>query len=203
MISWPYRPGFLQDTAPTEIPSTAPERLKLMRRIARDWAEPFRSVVLDIPEETEPKNVRLEDWLPGTWDNRGGRVTLVGDAAHAMVMCRFSPFSCFLRDDVRCCIVVQHQLNGVRDEDRGEAANHGFMDVKVLLDNLLPFVDESGVNTQGGLVAAMDSYEVEVRKRCRPAVLASRQACLDANEYRRIDERSPLVVRRVMSFEDE
>lgn len=90
MISWPYRPGFLQDPLPTETPNTAPERLAFMKRIAQDWAEPFRSVVLGIPNSTEPKNIRLEDWLPEMWDNRGERVTLVGDAAHAMVMCTFS-----------------------------------------------------------------------------------------------------------------
>lgn len=156
---WPYRPGILQDPPPTEIPSSAPQGLTFMKRIARDWAEPFRSVVLDISEGTEPKN---EDWLPGMWDNRAGRVTLVGNATHAMVKCTFSAFSCFLGDEILCCIVVQHQLDCVRDEDRSEGAKHGFTDVKMLLDNLLPVVDESGVNTQGGLAAVIDSYEAEV-----------------------------------------
>lgn len=92
MISWPYHPGFLGEPVPIEIPSTASERLALMKRIAHGWAEPFRSIVQEMPEETEPKQIRLEDWPPDqrALDNRAGKVTLVGDAAHAMVMCRFS-----------------------------------------------------------------------------------------------------------------
>ena len=63
-----------------------------MKRLAAGWVEPFRSIVLDIPEDAETKVISLEDWLPPTrkvdmWDNMGGKVTLAGDAAHAMVMC--------------------------------------------------------------------------------------------------------------------
>ena len=81
----------------TDTPESQEERLALMKEIASGWSEPFKSFVLDVPEETEVKVVRLEDWVPGTegrvWDNRDGRVTLVGDAAHAMTMCKFASFS--------------------------------------------------------------------------------------------------------------
>lgn len=61
-----------------------------MKDLSAVWAEPFRKIVQDIPEETEAKSVRLEDWIPkkNLWDNLGGRITLVGDAAHAMTMCK-------------------------------------------------------------------------------------------------------------------
>lgn len=96
LISWPLKEGFLGREGVMDTPESQEERLELMKEIAKGWCEPFRSFVLDVPEETEVKVVRLEDWVPGTegrcWDNRQGRVTLVGDAAHAMTMCK-SPLS--------------------------------------------------------------------------------------------------------------
>ena len=94
--------GFLGREGVTDTPPTQEERLELMKEIAQGWCEPFRSFVIDVPEETEVKVVRLEDWVPGTdgrvWDNRNGRVTLVGDAAHAMTMCKFSTSLLFSGD---------------------------------------------------------------------------------------------------------
>ena len=67
------------------------ERVGFMKDIASEWAEPFHDLVERIPEDTEVKAITLEDWVPkrGGWDNLGGRVTMVGDAAHAMTMCMF------------------------------------------------------------------------------------------------------------------
>jgi len=80
---------------PIETPAGSVERVRLMKEISSGWIEPFRSIVHDIPrEEVEAKEIRLEDWPPevGSWDNRHGRVTLVGDAAHAMTMCKYTNF---------------------------------------------------------------------------------------------------------------
>ncbi len=44
-------------------------------------------MVLDIPEDTEVKPVALTDWVPPQGLRGSGRVTLLGDALHAMVMC--------------------------------------------------------------------------------------------------------------------
>lgn len=67
-----------------------------MKRLAAGWVEPFRSIVLDIPFNAVAKVIALEDWPPpirkeDMWDNRDGKVTLAGDAAHAMVMCESQP----------------------------------------------------------------------------------------------------------------
>jgi hypothetical protein len=61
-----------------------------MKEIASGWIAPFSGIVQDIPEGTEVKTLGLEDWPPskGMWDNSGGRITLIGDAAHAMTMCK-------------------------------------------------------------------------------------------------------------------
>ena len=89
MIGWPYRKGFLGRDEPLDAPSGNSEKLALMKRIAQGWAEPFQECVMEIPEETSVQSVKLEDFVPrlGMWDNMHGRVTIAGDAAHAMTMC--------------------------------------------------------------------------------------------------------------------
>jgi hypothetical protein len=98
IVSWPYREGFWNSDTPIEAPKANTERVRWMKELAAGWVEPFRGIVQGIPEEVEAKSIRLEDWIPkkGLWDNSGGRVTLVGDAAHAMTMCKLnhnSPFN--------------------------------------------------------------------------------------------------------------
>lgn len=178
IFSWPFRAGFLDEKEPTEVPKTDHERVALMKRIAAGWAEPFRECVLSIPGDTEVKTIRLEDWVPrrGAWDGQG-KATLVGDAAHAMTMYR------------------------------GEAANHGILDVEVLLKHICPAIIRGGADGHsqshdqglGGVIAA---YEEEMIKRTAPAVLTSRRACLDAHDYKRIGEESPLVNKRVRATEE-
>lgn len=178
IISWPFRPGFLGEEEPTEVPKGNDERVALVKRIAAGWAEPFRECVLSIPEDTEVKTIKIEDWVPkrGAWDGQG-KATLVGDAAHAMTMYR------------------------------GEAANHGILDVEVLLGHLCPVSNDSGTDgrAQGdgkGLGGAIEAYEEEMIRRTAPAVLTSRRACLDAHNYERIGEESPLVNKRVRATEE-
>ena len=52
------------------------------------------------------------------------------------------------------------------------------------------------------LAQMISRYEIEMITRTRPAVLASRRACLDAHDYRRIDERSPLISKRAIVVDD-
>lgn len=46
-----------------------------------------------------------------------------------------------------------------------------------------------------GLDSAMEQYESELAVRCRPAVLASRQACFDAHMWDQTVDGSPLLAR--------
>ncbi|KAF1363174.1 FAD/NAD(P)-binding domain-containing protein [Lizonia empirigonia] len=66
------------------------DRLKRLKaHVARDgWAEPYKSAIEWIPEETPVLKDQLKIWKTQPWDNRGGRVTLCGDAAHAMTFHR-------------------------------------------------------------------------------------------------------------------
>ena len=59
--------------------------------------------------------------------------------------------------------------------------------------------EESGEQTLEDL---MTSYEREMVSRAHPAVLASRQACIDAHDYERINETSPLLSKRAIFVDD-
>ncbi|TKA72540.1 hypothetical protein B0A49_04234 [Cryomyces minteri] len=178
LLSWPYRPGFAGQEQPLDVPVSDEERLALMKRLVEGWAEPFRECVTRIPEGTEVKTIRLEDFVPrvGMWESKQGRVTMLGDAAHAMTMFR------------------------------GEGANHGITDVSILLSNILPVFSRSPrediIASTDTPDAAIEAYEVEMIHRTAPAVLASRHACLDAHNYTRITEQSPLVSRRAVVLEE-
>jgi 2-polyprenyl-6-methoxyphenol hydroxylase-like FAD-dependent oxidoreductase len=93
LTGWPFRAGFRDRDTPTEIPAENRERLSLMKSFTEGWHEPFAEIVRSIPDGTEVKSIPLEDWVPHmeAWDNLDGRVTLVGDAAHAMTMCEIRP----------------------------------------------------------------------------------------------------------------
>lgn len=168
IVSWPYKSGFLGRETALEVPATSSERLALMKSLSNGWAEPFRSIIQRIPEHTEIRSTSLEDWQPPNFGSGMPvwNVVLVGDAAHAMTMFR------------------------------GEAANHGIMDVTVLLENVLSLLkDNSGdVDAWRG---AVYHYGSELQGRTAPAVLNSRQACLDAHDYENINDQSPLIAKRV------
>jgi 2-polyprenyl-6-methoxyphenol hydroxylase-like FAD-dependent oxidoreductase len=65
-------------------------RLTAMKEACSDLAEPFRSAVQLIPDGTKTWCDRVHYWVTEPWDNHHGRVTLVGDAAHPMMPCKFA-----------------------------------------------------------------------------------------------------------------
>ena len=87
---------------------------------------------------------------------------------------------------------------------RGEGANHAILDVLNFVEHLGPlFPSTKGMESARladtkSIREALDRYEDAVNTRAIPAVLASRQASLDANEYGKINDNSPLVTRRVL-----
>jgi hypothetical protein len=85
---------------------------------------------------------------------------------------------------------------------RGEAFNHGLRDLQVLVQQLESLYGKDRPHTAEEQKVAIDSYEAELGTRGRPAVLASRRACLDAHEQGRINERSPLILRRAIKLEE-
>lgn len=72
------------------------------------------------------------------------------------------------------------------------------MDISVLLNNILPLLTISPSASLPHMKAAIDAYEDEMITRAAPAVLTSRCACLDAHDYQRLTDKSPLVSKRAV-----
>lgn len=78
LSTWP-----LKNVADYDNESDRVKRLKA--HVERDgWAEPYKSAIEWIPDDTRIRKDELKIWKTVKWDNQGGRVTLCGDAAHAM-----------------------------------------------------------------------------------------------------------------------
>ncbi|KAH0559497.1 hypothetical protein GP486_003988 [Trichoglossum hirsutum] len=59
-------------------------RLALIKQRGESLAEPFRSAIMWIPDGTPVPSNDIGYWATAPWDNRGGRATLAGDAAHPL-----------------------------------------------------------------------------------------------------------------------
>ncbi|KAK1147824.1 hypothetical protein N8T08_000337 [Aspergillus melleus] len=92
-------------------PSSSAERLHLIRQRAQSLAEPARSAFTWLSDDTQANKADISFWVSQPWDNRDGRITLVGDAAHPM-----PPY-------------------------RGQGLNHCICDVSTLLEGIKNVVD--------------------------------------------------------------
>lgn len=91
LTTWPFRG--LDDYDNEE--SQQGDRLKRLKaHVERDgWAEPYKSLIEWIPADTVVGKDHLKIWKTVPWENEHGRVTLAGDAAHAMTFREF-PLAC-------------------------------------------------------------------------------------------------------------
>lgn len=201
IVSW-------ADTKGIAVPAEHSDRIKLMKKLSDNWAEPFRSLVQKLPEDTEARSIRIEDWMfqPGR-AHAHHRVALMGDSAHTMTMCKCahtfvllrSYFLFFLRKFLLTYVV------------RGEGANNAIVDVLDLVKRVdmekPEYVDQSPFHFDianssrsfeyEALSASLEKYEKDIFARVEPSFLNSRQACLDAHDFSKI-EGSPLVMARVL-----
>ncbi|KAF7559029.1 hypothetical protein G7046_g5126 [Stylonectria norvegica] len=163
-VSWPYRAGFFNNPAVTEIPDTNEERLLLIQSFAKTWAEPFSTLAQSISSDELIKDLAPQDFPPPLDFRSHGRTVLMGDALHAMAMYR------------------------------GEGANHAIVDVHDFKEHVVSHLENGDDLTT--LRKALDDYEDAVVQRSRYGVLASRQACIDAHDWKRIGSTSPLLTKR-------
>lgn len=70
------------DQDPEEL--QGPAILSDLKERATKFAEPFKQIMLSIPDDTVCSHNRLSYWPTEPWDNRNSTVTLAGDAAHPM-----------------------------------------------------------------------------------------------------------------------
>jgi 2-polyprenyl-6-methoxyphenol hydroxylase-like FAD-dependent oxidoreductase len=76
------------ESAEDEVAESDEGRLANMKKRAMGFAPFLFEAVQRIPDGSPVLEITLADWECLPWDNRGGRVSLAGDAAHAMVMCK-------------------------------------------------------------------------------------------------------------------
>ncbi|KAF7585455.1 hypothetical protein BBP40_010888 [Aspergillus hancockii] len=82
IVSWADAKGI-------KVPATSAERIALMKSLTANWAHPFRSLIHQLPDDTEALSIRIADWIFDPSVERGHpRVVLVGDSAHTMTMFR-------------------------------------------------------------------------------------------------------------------
>ncbi|KAL1966146.1 hypothetical protein VTN77DRAFT_4698 [Rasamsonia byssochlamydoides] len=144
-----------------------------MKRLTEDWADKFRTLVHNISDAAEVTAVTMQDWFPTAQREQGhGRIVLMGDAAHTMTMFR------------------------------GEGANNAVVDVHDFVKrvgHLLQPADET-VSWEA-IEQGLQAYDKDVFARGQPCVVNARQACLDAHDYSRITDESPLISKRVVKQE--
>ncbi|KAF2731408.1 FAD-binding domain-containing protein [Polyplosphaeria fusca] len=100
MMSWIYRG--IDDV----VPSSNADRIAKMRMMAHNFEPRLRSAFWAIPDNSEVVEIKLRDWPTRRWNNMDGRVTLVGDAAHAMTMFRGEAFNHGITDAAKLCDVL-------------------------------------------------------------------------------------------------
>lgn len=86
-LSWPV------NGPEDEIPASEEGKLAKLKSLAQVFEARLQKAISDIPDGTEIIEIKLADWPCLEWPNYDGKVTLIGDAAHAMTMCR--SFRCF------------------------------------------------------------------------------------------------------------
>lgn len=116
MMSWVYR------TAEDEVPPTNAERVAKMKSMAQNFEHRLHRAVSDIPDDANILEIKLRDWPPQKWDNLNGRVTLIGDAAHAMTMYRGEAFNHGITDAARLSEELVGAFSGDFDQERLKVA---------------------------------------------------------------------------------
>lgn len=80
LISWPYRPNWLDRVDPTDCPNTKIGQRALLKHLSESWAEPFRSLIQNMPRDADIHPADNANGFTGYSPAFGGRVTLAGRA---------------------------------------------------------------------------------------------------------------------------
>lgn len=67
--------------------------LDVFKQKGKPFFPRMRDMVEALPEDTVVTKVNLVDWPSVEWDNWNGTCTLIGDAAHCMVICKCTVYS--------------------------------------------------------------------------------------------------------------
>ncbi|KAL4742678.1 hypothetical protein BDV11DRAFT_167073 [Aspergillus similis] len=118
-ISW-HSP--LEEQEATKDWSNA-QRLAQAKQFAQHFTDPWKSAFEWLPDDQEVWYMSLTDFDPGLdehrWDNHDGRVTLAGDAAHAMTYQRGQGLNHSVTDAGKLAIAIGEFVSGAKK--RGDA----------------------------------------------------------------------------------
>ncbi|RAL07228.1 FAD-dependent oxidoreductase [Aspergillus homomorphus CBS 101889] len=92
------------------------QRLKQVKEYAKNFANPWKSAFKWLDDDHEVWYMGLTDFDPGAedhhWDNQGGRVTLAGDAAHAMTYQRGQGLNHSITDAAKLVEAIRRFVSG-------------------------------------------------------------------------------------------
>jgi FAD binding domain len=118
-----------------------PERLALIKEKTKTLGEPTRSAFAWIPDDTLVHKADISFWVSKQWDNRDGRMTLVGDAAHPMPPYRGQGLnhcicdSSHLLDKIQSVLKKETTLKEAISAYDDEVVKRGSEEVKCSLEN--------------------------------------------------------------------
>ncbi|KIW01753.1 uncharacterized protein PV09_06929 [Verruconis gallopava] len=124
-----------------------PERLALIKSKAQTLGEPARSAFTWIPENTLVHKADISYWISKPWNNHDGRMTLAGDAAHAMPPYRGQGLNHCICDVSHLLEKIQSILNNEMGQKEAisayddEVVKRGAEEVKCSLENALMLHD--------------------------------------------------------------
>ncbi|KAL3473262.1 hypothetical protein BJX99DRAFT_272408 [Aspergillus californicus] len=102
---------------------TGAQRLAQVKEFSKEFADPWKSAYEWLPDDQEVWYMSLTDFDPGAqghrWDNHDGRVTLAGDAAHAMTYQRGQGLNHSVTDAGQLANSIQAFVSG--EKTRAEA----------------------------------------------------------------------------------
>ncbi|KAJ4377550.1 hypothetical protein N0V83_000375 [Neocucurbitaria cava] len=106
--------SWVDDTVPASADlTTFPGRLAFFKSRSAEWAEPWRSAGLAVAEGTQLPLDQGTYWeRAAKWDNRSGRLTLCGDAAHPMTPHRGQGLNNALQDSANFVAALRKVKSG-------------------------------------------------------------------------------------------
>jgi 2-polyprenyl-6-methoxyphenol hydroxylase-like FAD-dependent oxidoreductase len=121
-ISWPSSLEEQDQTANW----TNEQRLRQIKTMASELADPWKSAFEWLGDDHPVWHMGMSDWDPGAedhgWNNRGGRVTLAGDAAHTMTYQRGQGLNHSISDAAKLVEAVKSVVNGSKTQKDAIAA---------------------------------------------------------------------------------